>query len=115
MSIALDAGAKDQEDEVRLQAADHALAAELAEDKQELIDAMHAYLGDLQQLAEVVSARAKTEGGDADAPVDAAIGELRRNAFRVAEYLSEVRHSSGDRWSQRRGSLAALPVADQRS
>ena len=72
------ADAKVEQLQTRLKAAEHALAAELAEDRQAFSDAMHAYLDDFKALG-----RAEREGQDPGRErreqADSAISDVRRS------------------------------------
>lgn len=86
---------------------EHALTAELAEDKQAFIDAMQGYVDDVKALSDKLSQRATTMTGAARERIDAAIADVRRGRDTVAERMAQVREQSGDRWRETKESVAA--------
>ena len=69
------------------------------------MDAMYAYLDDFTEFSDRL--KAKTMGGPAREEAEDAVSAIRRRHFRVVQRLAEVRHASGDRWSERKESVAA--------
>jgi prefoldin subunit 5 len=91
----------------QLKSAQHALAAELAEDQQAFTDAMHAYLDDFKEFSERLSEKAETLRGNSREQAEAAIGDIRQSQTAVAERLAKVRHVSAERWHDGKESVAA--------
>jgi hypothetical protein len=100
------ADAKVEQLQTRVKAAEHALSAELAEDRQAFTDAINAYLDDFKELSEELNQKAKTLTGNAREQADAAIGDLRRSWDAVAEWVTQVRTASGERWRESKASVA---------
>ena len=73
--------------------AEHALAAELADDKKAFMGAMYAYLDDFTELSDRLNAEAKTMGIGRREDAEDAVSSIRRLHFRVAQRLAEVRRA----------------------
>jgi hypothetical protein len=101
------AEAKVQQLETRLKSAQHALAAELAEDEQAFTDAMHAYLDDFKEFSARLTEKAETLHGHSREQAEAAIGDIRQTQSAVAERLANVRQVSAERWRDGKESVAA--------
>ncbi len=101
------ADAKVEQLQTRLKSAEHALAAELAEDRQTFSDAMQGYLDDFKRLAAELHEKAKTMSGTAREQAEAAISDIRRRRDAVAEQLAQVSAASGERWRESKASVAA--------
>lgn len=101
------ADAKVEQLHTRVKAAEHALAAELAEDRQAFTDAINAYLDDFKELSEELNQKAKTLTGSAREQAEAAISDVRRSRDAVAERLAQARTASGERWRETEASVAA--------
>lgn len=97
------ADAKIEQLQTRVKAAEDALAAELAEDRQGFSEAMQAYLDDFHQLSDELHEKAGSARGQADA----AIAEIKRSQDVVAERLAQTRTASGDHWRESKASIAA--------
>ena len=91
----------------RLESAEHAVAAELAEDRQAFSDAMQAYLDDFKGLSAKLSDRSKSLAGSAREQSDAALSDIRQSRDAVAERLGQVHAASGERWRDGKASVAA--------
>lgn len=96
--------------DTQLKTAQHALAAELAEDKKAFTDAMEADLDDWDKFLDRLDAKAAAKSGSARKQAEAAVGDLRRSKNNVATRLAEVREASGDRWTERRKAVTAARV-----
>lgn len=101
------ADAKVEQLQTRLKAAEKALAAELAEDRQAFTDAINAYLDDFKELSEELNQKAKTLSGSAREQADAAISDVRRSRDAVAEQVAQARAASDERWRESKASVAA--------
>lgn len=101
------ADAKVEQLHTRVKAAEHALAAELAEDRQAFTDAINAYLDDFKELSEELNQKAKTLTGSAREQAEAAISDMRQSRDAVAERLAQARTASGERWRESKASVAA--------
>ena len=101
------ADAKAEQLQTRLKAAEDAISAELAEDRQAFSDAMHAYLDDFKRLSTELNEKAKTMSGSAREQAEAAISDIRRRRDAVAEQLAHVGAASGERWRESKASVAA--------
>jgi hypothetical protein len=101
------ADAKVEQLRTRVASAEHALAAELAEDRQSFTDAMNAYLNDFKELSGELSEKAKTKAGSARDQAKAAISEIQRRRDTVAERVEQARTASGERWRESKASVAA--------
>jgi hypothetical protein len=93
--------------QTRVKAAEHALTAELADDRQAFSDAMHAYQEDFKELSAELNQKAKTMTGSARQQADEAISDIRRSRDAVAERVEHVRTASGERWRESKASVAA--------
>jgi hypothetical protein len=101
------AEAKLRQLETRANAAEHGLAAELAEDKEAFVAAMNADLAELEAFFHRLDARAAAKTGRARDEAEAAISDLRRMRNKVSKRLVEVRDSSDDRWRERKNAVTA--------
>ena len=93
--------------ESNLKAVDHALDAELAENKKDFADSMEAYLDDFKELSHDLRGKATTMSGTAREQAEAAISDLQRSRDTVGERLAETRQASGERWRERKKAVAA--------
>jgi hypothetical protein len=93
--------------EVRLETAEHGLAAELAEDRRGFTDAMQAYVDAANELPDHLNAYGRALAGDYRDAAEADARDLRRSRDTVAERLAELREAGDDRWGERRKSVAA--------
>jgi hypothetical protein len=93
--------------QTRVKAAEHALTAELADDRQAFSDAMHAYQEDFKALSAELNEQAKTLSGNAREQADSAISDMRRSRDAVAERLAQARTAPGERWRESKASVAA--------
>ena len=100
------ADAKIEQLQSRLKSAEHALTAELAEDRQAFSDAMNAYLDDFKRLSAELNEKATTMSGSAREQAEAAISDIQRSRDAVAERVAQVRAASGERWREGRESVA---------
>ena len=100
------ADAKVEQLQTRVKAAEHALSAELAEDRQAFTDAINAYLDDFKELSEELNQKAETLTGNAREQADAAIGDVRRSWDAVAERVTQARTASDERWRESKASVA---------
>jgi hypothetical protein len=91
----------------RLRAAEHGLAADLAEDRDSFRERMQAYLGDVDELDHKLEGRAKELRGAARSDADARIADLQRSREKVAARLAEQRDAAGERWGEGKQSVAA--------
>ncbi len=101
------ADAKVEQLQKRLRSAEHALAAELAEDRQAFSDAMNAYLDDFRELSAELNEKAKTQAGAARGQADAAVSDIRRSRDAVAERVVQARTASDERWRESKAAVAA--------
>lgn len=86
----------------RLSEVEHALAAELAEDKKSFTDAMTAELEDFKTLLHELEAKAAAMNGRARERAEAQIAELRRDRDDVAARVRAVREASDAQWRERK-------------
>ncbi len=91
----------------RLKEVEHALAAELAEDKKSFTDAMTADLEDFKALLGELEAKAAATSGRAHERAETEIGELRRSRDAVAQRLRGVREASEAQWRERKEDVNA--------
>ena len=96
--------------ETRARNAEHALAAELAEDKKTFTDTMEADLDEFDAFFKRLEAQASAKTGTAREQAEAAISELRRSKNAVVERLAEVREASGEEWRERKKKVTAARV-----
>jgi hypothetical protein len=83
--------------ESRLKRAEHALAAETAEDRKGFTDAMHAHLAESKAFLARLDAKAATKAGRAREQAEATMRELDATTHTVEERLDELHEVSGDR------------------
>jgi hypothetical protein len=83
--------------ESRLESAEHALNAELAEDKKDFTDAMHAHLAESKAFLERLKAKGATKAGRAREHAEATMRDLDATTHTVEERLHELHEVSGDR------------------
>jgi hypothetical protein len=83
--------------ESRLKSAEHALAAELAEDKKAFIDAMHAHLAESRAFLERLKAKAATKAGRGRGHFEATMSDLDARTHTVEETVHEIHEVSGER------------------
>lgn len=91
----------------QIDATENALAAELAEDKQEFTTAMEGYLDRVKELSHGLSEKTNTMAGAARADAESAIADVRRSRDALAERVAEVRQESGEKWRERKQRIAA--------
>jgi hypothetical protein len=83
--------------ESRLTRAEHALAAETAEDKKGFTDAMHAHLAESKAFLARLDAKAAAKAGRADEQAEATMRDLDATTQTVEERVHELHEVSGDR------------------
>jgi hypothetical protein len=88
--------------ETRAKNAEHALAAELAEDKKTFVDTMNADLDEFEALFHRMEEKAAAKTGSAREQAEATVAELRRSKETVAERVAKVRDASEDQWRARK-------------
>jgi hypothetical protein len=100
--------------ETRARSAEHALAAELAEDKKTFTEAMEADVAEFEAFFKRLEAQAAAKTGTAREQAEAAIGDLRGSRDTVVKRLAEVREASGEEWRERRKKVTAARVELER-
>ena len=100
--------------EARVKTAEHALAAELAEDKKGFSDAMQAYVDAANELPDHLAEYGNALAGDYRDAAEADASDLRRSRDTVAERLAELREAGGDRWRDSRKSVSAARAEHDR-
>jgi hypothetical protein len=93
--------------ESRLGAAEHALAADVAEDDRAFTDAMKGYLDDVRAFFARLEAKAGTKTGAAQQQAEDAVSDARHSKETLAKHLAELRESSGERWHEQKRHVAA--------
>jgi hypothetical protein len=88
--------------EMRLKAAQDALAAELAEDKKTFNDAMQANLDDVTALVERMDKHAAAMAGSAREQAEAAMNDIHGTRDNVIARFADLREASDERWRERR-------------
>jgi hypothetical protein len=81
----------------RVEMAQHALAAELAEDEKSFTHAMRAHLDDLEALLDRLRAKAATKPRGPREEAEAMIGDLRATRHVTEQCLDELHEASGER------------------
>jgi hypothetical protein len=81
----------------RVEMAEHALAANVAEDKKTCTNAMRAHLDDVEALLERLRAKATTKPHGPREEAEAMIGDLRATRHVAEQRLDELSAASGER------------------
>ena len=93
--------------EARLKVAEHGLAAELADNRKEFIEAMDAYVDDYWELNHALKETAASRLGEEREQDEENLRVLRHDRDTVAERLSETRARADDRWHESKRSVGA--------
>jgi uncharacterized coiled-coil DUF342 family protein len=93
--------------EARLKVAEHGLAAELADNRKDFIEAMDAYVDDYFELNHALKETAASRLGEEREQDEENLRVLRHDRDKVAERLSETREQADDRWHESRRSVGA--------
>jgi hypothetical protein len=97
--------------ESRLRSAEHALAAELADDKKTFTDAMGAHLAESKAFLQRLGAKAAKKRGRARERAEATMRDLDATMHTVEEDLHELYDVSGDRLREEKTSAARARAA----
>jgi hypothetical protein len=102
--------------EIKLDIAEHLLAALLAGDAGTFVSAVEDELRDWDGYLEWLQVRAamKARAGSVREQAEAAIRELRRHRNTIAGHLAEVRAASGEAWREQKKPLAAASAELER-
>jgi hypothetical protein len=98
---------KVQELGTSLKAAEHGLAAELAEDKKAFTDAVEAEVNDFKGFFDGLNKKASTQAGGAKTQLESTLTDLRSSRDKLVERLGEAKAASGERWRERKQSVEA--------